>query len=327
MEHSAQLSVAALSGRAPAPADAELRAARAVTTQAASREIAVAVIDSRESVAREARTHRHDHDDESRSGIGQPPPCCLHVGCTPIDEGQIAQEMQYHREADPRRARRAAAQALVVRELLRREAERLDIDAESECVDGETAEEAAIRILIEREMTVPVPGVEACRRYFEQNAQHLRHPDHLRLRHILLAAAPEDVATRLAARTRGEELIAALRTHPERFAEFAQRHSACPSREDGGELGWIVRGDTVPEFERQVFMLTPGLAGLTVETRYGHHVVNVDEIVHGTPLSFAEAESKIAAYLETQARQNAIQQHLCLLSERYGVRGLEHFDA
>lgn len=298
-----------------------------MTPHAASREIPLTVIDSGESVAREAHAHHHDRAGEGPRGLGAPPPCYLHVGDTAVDEAQIAQEMQHHRDADPRRARNAAARALVVRELLRREAQRLHIDAEAEAIDGETAEEAAIRVLIEREMPVPAPSAEACRHYFEQNAQRLRHPDRLRVRHILLAAAPDDVETRLAARTRGEELIGELRTHPERFTEFAMRHSACPSRDEGGELGWIERGDTVPEFERQLFMLASGLAGLTVETRYGHHVVHVDEIERGAPLSFAEAESKIAAYLETQVRQNAIQQYLNLLSERYGVRGLEHFDA
>lgn len=297
-----------------------------MTPHAASREIPLTVIDSDESVAREAHAHHHDHADEGPRGFGVPPPCYLHVGDTAIDEGQIALEMQHHRAADPHRARSAAARALVVRELLRREVERLGIDAAAEAIDDETAEEAAIRILVEREMPVPGPTTQACRRYFEQNAQRLRHPDRLRVRHILLAAAPDDVEARLAARTRGEELIGELRAYPQRFTEFAMRHSACPSRDEGGELGWIERGDTVPEFERQLFMLAPGLAGLTVETRYGHHVVCVDAIERGAALTFAEAESKIAAYLETQARQNAIQQYLNLLSERYGVRGLEHFD-
>ena len=296
-------------------------------TTHAGREIPVTVIDSGESVAAEAHAHHHAHADEGPRSLGSAPPCYLHVGDTDIDEAAIAQEMQYHRDADPHRARNAAARALVVRELLRREAERIGIDAEAESCDGETVEETAIRVLIEREMPVPAPSAEACRRYFESNAQRLRRPDRLRVRHILMAAAPDDAEARLAARTQGEALIAELRVHPERFTEFAQRHSACPSRDDGGELGWIERGDTVPEFERQLFMLAPGLAGLTVETRYGHHVVQVDEIVRGAPLSFAEAEAKIAAYLETQARQNAIQQYLSLLSERYGVRGLEHFEA
>lgn len=288
--------------------------------------IPITIIDSRESVARDAHAHRDTPDDVPRS-IGEAPPCYLQVADTPIDEGQIAQEMQYHRSADPRQSRRAAARALVVRELLRREVARLGFDASAERIDGESAEEAAIRWLVECEMPVPTPTTEACRRYFDSNAGRLRHPDRLRLRHILLAAAPEDVHARLAARTQGEALIAELRAQPGRFTEFAMRHSACPSRDQGGELGWIERGETVPEFERQVFMLAPGLAGLTVETRYGHHVVLVDEVVRGEALSFADAQPKIAAYLETQARQNAIHQYLTQLAERYGVRGMEHFDA
>jgi peptidyl-prolyl cis-trans isomerase C len=52
-------------------------------------------------------------------------------------------------------------------------------------------------------------------------------------------------------------------------------------------------------------------------------VVQVDAIERGEPLSFDEAQPRIAAYLEAQVRQNAIHQYLQLLAERYGVRGLE----
>lgn len=288
------------------------------------RKIPLTIIDSRESVARDAQAEHHEHDaEEGPRSIGRPPPCFIFVGELPIDEGKIAQEMQHHRDADPQRSRDAAARALVVRELLRLEAERIGLDAAREVIEDETEEEAAIRVLIEREMPVPLPSADACRHYFEANAQRLREPDRLRVRHILLAAAPADIEARLAARTQGEVLIGELREHPERFTEFAQRHSMCPSRDEGGELGWVERGDTVPEFERQLFMLGTGLCKLTLETRYGHHVVMIDEIARGTPLDFEQAAPKIAAYLETQARQNAIHQYLGQLAERYGVRGLE----
>lgn len=292
----------------------------------ATRNIPLTLIDSGESVARDA-AHHHDHTEDGPRALGAPPPCFVFVGEVPIDEAMIAQEMQHHRDADPHRARQSAARALVVRELLRLEAAQLGIDAAGECIGGETTEEATIRLLIERETPVPATDTAACRRYYDANAARLREPDRLRVRHILLAASPEDVDARLAARTLGETLIAELQQCPERFAEFAQRHSICPSREEGGDLGWIGRGDTVPEFERQLFMLQPGLAGLTVETRYGHHVVWLDEYVAGAPLSFEQAETKIAAYLETQARQNAIQQYLVQLSERYGVRGIDPADS
>lgn len=250
-------------------------------------------------------------------------PAWLHVGDTAISEAEIAREMQHHRSADPHQARSEAARALVVRELLRLEAQRLGLDGDALREGDETAEEAGARVLLEREVATPMPDEAACRCYYDQNRERLHDPDRVRVRHILLAAAPADAGARARACELGERLIAELREHPERFTEFALRHSACPSRDDGGELGWIARGDTTPEFERQLFMLRPGLAGLTVETRYGHHVVCVDEIVRGQPLEFAQAAPRIAAYLETQARQNAIQQYLQILSQRHGVRGLE----
>ncbi|MFA5940693.1 MAG: peptidylprolyl isomerase, partial [Sinimarinibacterium sp.] len=237
-----------------------------------------------------------------------PAPVYVRVADAEISEAEVAREMQHHPAASPQRARADAARALVVRELLRRETERLGLPAEVEPADGETLEEACIRALIEREVATPEPSEESCRRYYENNRERLRQPDRLRVRHILLAAAPGDSGERARACQLGEELIAELREHPERFTEFAMRHSACPSRDDGGDLGWIERGQTTPEFERQLHMLKPGLAGLTVESRYGHHVVWVDEIVRGMALGFDEAAGKIAAYLETQVKQNALHQ-------------------
>lgn len=259
--------------------------------------------------------------DEPSQGIAGPPPIWLWVGDTGIDEAAIAREMQHHRGSDPHQVRLDAARALVVRELLAREVARQGIEPRPQ--DGESAEEAAVRELIERDIEVPSATEADCRRWFAQNPERLRRPDRVRARHVLLAAPPADAAGRASARARGEALIAELRQHPERFTEYAQRFSDCPSKDQGGELGWVERGDTTPEFERQLFMLKPGLAGLTVETRYGHHVVCVDEQVRGEALGFEEAAPRIAAYLETQVRQNALNQYLHQLAERYGVRGLE----
>jgi peptidyl-prolyl cis-trans isomerase C len=267
--------------------------------------------------------HAADHAADPGQPLPGPAPAWVRVGDTAISEAEIAREMQHHRADDPRRSRQDAARALVVRELLRLEVERLGLAGVARPEPGETAEEAQVRALLEREAPVPEPDAAACRRYYEANRDRLRTPDRLRVRHILLAAPPADAGARAQASAQGEALIAELRQHPERFTEFAQRHSACPSRDGGGELGWLQRGDTTPEFERQLFMLKPGLAGLTVETRWGHHVVCVDAIERGEPLAFEEAAPRIAAYLETQARQNAIHQYLQILAERHGVAGLE----
>src|SRR3546814_415952 len=231
------------------------------------------------------------------------------------------------RAMNPAQSRADAARALVVRELLRREVERLGLDGEVQLVGSEPVEEARIRLLLEREVENRVPGKDDCRRYYEQNRERFRSPDRIRLRHILLGASADDVARRLDARNQGEKLIAGLKESPHLFADFAMRHSDCPSKTQGGELGWLERGQTTPEFDRQVFRLHEGLAGFPVESRWGYHVVSVDEVAPGEQLGFDHVLARISDYLELQVRQRELQQYLLELQARFEVRGLDAIEA
>ena len=71
-----------------------------------------------------------------------------------------------------------------------------------------------------------------------------------------------------------------------------------------------------------------GLEAAAVLTKLGKHVTVIEAQgrvlarVAGEPLSFEGARSRIAAYLETQARQNALHQYLHILAERHGVEGI-----
>ncbi|TGW22402.1 rotamase [Stenotrophomonas maltophilia] len=284
----------------------------------------ITVIDSQTPVPAEAG-HHHDADDGPRS-LGQPAPCSLYVQDTPISEADIAREMQYHRAMRPEQSRADAARALVVRELLRLEAERLGL-ADVPGVGQETSEEARIQQLIEQALVDRVPSEDDCQRYFAQHPERFRSPDRIRVRHILLAAPADDIAGRLKARTLAEKLIAELLEQPHLFADLAARHSQCPSSSEGGELGWLQRGQTTPEFDRQVFRLRQGLAGFPVESRWGYHVVSIDALEAGTALTFEQVQPQISDYLELQVRQRDVQQFLLELRERYPVRGLEDIEA
>lgn len=289
------------------------------------REIPIVMDAGALSDAARAHAYDHAHDDAPAAPLPGPAPAWLRVGGHAIDEAEIAREMQFHRAATPHEAREAAATTLVIRELVRLECERLGIEPAPDA--GETDDEARVRQLLDREVAAATADPDAAHRYFEANRERLHHPDRLQVDHILLAAAPDDIEARLHARTRGEALIAQLLEAPGRFEEFASLHSACPSREQGGSLGWIERGDTVPEFERQLFMLREGLAGLTVETRYGHHIVRVVAIEKGAPLAWDEAAPIVGAYLEARAHQNAIHDYLQGLRERWPIEGWEHVAA
>ena len=96
------------------------------------------------------------------------------VNDTEIDDATVFSEMQYHSARSMEAARDAAAQALVVRELLRQEAIKQGL-----CTPEEMDEEldTPLMQLIEQEVIAPAATTDACRAYYEQNKQRFRAAD------------------------------------------------------------------------------------------------------------------------------------------------------
>lgn len=235
-------------------------------------------------------------------------------------------ESAQHQEpgGDPRVAQHRAAVALTVRELLRQRAEHLGMDAPA---DDEERLEQTIEALLEEEVPVPEADEETCRRWYEQNLHAFRTPDLAEVRHILIAAPPEVLAEREAARETAEGLIAELQRNraqgSDTFAELARQHSRCPSASDGGHLGAVSRGETVPEFEDAVLRLPVGLAEAPVKTRYGFHVVEVLQRVSGEQLPYDQVRERIASYLHESSRRRALSQYLKMLAGEADLRGID----
>lgn len=188
-------------------------------------------------------------------------PIAVSVNGVAIARDAIVRKMQHHAAAKPIAAWQQAARALVIRELLLQEARRLAIapqpisDSEGR---RETDEEAMMRGLIEREVTVPEPDDETCRRYYENNRARFRSPDIYEASHILFAAVAADAQAYAQAREDAAAVLAQLQARPELFAELAALHSRCTSAAQGGNLGQITTGQTTPEFEQALISLAPG---------------------------------------------------------------------
>jgi peptidyl-prolyl cis-trans isomerase C len=173
---------------------------------------------------------------------------------------------------------------------------------------------------------VPVPKADAaaCRRYYEANAKRFRSPDLAEARHILFTAAPDDTEALAAARAKAQEAIDLLKERPDRFADLARDLSACPSGKQGGNLGQLTRGSTVPEVETFVFQLEEGqLCPVPVPSRYGYHVLRVERRVCGQPLPFEAVHEKIAAYLDDRVWRQAVRQYVGLLIGAADIKGIE----
>jgi peptidyl-prolyl cis-trans isomerase C len=220
-----------------------------------------------------------------------------------------------------------AARALAVRELLLQEARRQGLAAAPQ-TDGdgrrEIDEEALIRGLVEREVSVPEADEDTCRRYYDRNRSRFRSRDIYQTSHILVAARRDEPAAFGAARACAERLLALLKEDPARFAELAAAHSACPSASSGGNLGQLTRGDTTPEFEQALFRLAAGeMTAAPVETRYGFHIVRLDRVIPGRQLPFELVREHIARYLTERARRAGVAQYLARLAARARITGVE----
>jgi peptidyl-prolyl cis-trans isomerase SurA len=105
-----------------------------------------------------------------------------------------------------------------------------------------------------------------------------KRPATVGFRQIILPITPSEASKRLA-RVKIDSLRKELEAHPQDFESIAKRESMDPgSKELGGDLGWNRRGVMLPEFDRVMFALNPGVISPVVETSFGYHLIRVDKI-------------------------------------------------
>jgi peptidyl-prolyl cis-trans isomerase C len=256
---------------------------------------------------------------------GRPVP--VSVNGVTIARDAIQREIQYHPAPKAIAAWQQAARALVIRELLLQRARQLGIAPQPVGDDSgrrETDDEAMIRGLIEREVAVPEPDEETCRRYYARNGARFRSPDIYEASHILFAAAPADREAYARARAEACAVLAAVSERPESFAQMALAYSRCPSAAQGGNLGQITRGQTTLEFERALMALAAGeLCAEPVATRYGFHIIRLDRKYEGRTLPYEAVAGRIADYLRESVWRRADAQYIARLVSAARIEGVD----
>jgi len=244
-----------------------------------------------------------------------------------ISAAAIAAEVQNHLAPDADTAWEGAARALVFRQLLLDEADRLEIMSVG-LVDAEgrklADEDARIEALLEQEVRSPHADDATILRFYERHADRFTSPTLVEAEHILFSASPDDDLAYGLATGDARMAIRALKAEPGRFAELALKHSACPSKEQGGNLGQIGPGQTVKEFEDVLFGLGEGeLHPDPVKTRFGVHVIRAGRRATGEQMPLELVRDKIAQYLEEASWRRAVTQYLTILASQAKVEGID----
>jgi peptidyl-prolyl cis-trans isomerase D len=136
---------------------------------------------------------------------------------------------------------------------------------------------------------------------YQKNIQDYAVPNRVHVEHILFMTVGKTDAEVAEIRKKAEDVLKQIKKGAN-FEDLAKKYSEDPggSKEKGGDIGWIVQGQTVPAFEKVAFSLPKGAVSDLVKTEYGFHIIKVldKETAHTKP--FDEVKDSIKAPLVLQ---------------------------
>jgi peptidyl-prolyl cis-trans isomerase C len=175
--------------------------------------------------------------------------------------------------------------------------------------------ELGIQNLVERELIPKLIVTEEDKKtFYDGNLDSMQEPAQFKAAHILItvdeSATPEEKA---ALKVKAESIRSMVEMGQD-FAELAAKNSGDPgSKDNGGELGWMPEGQTVPPFEAAMKAMQPGEISGLVETRYGYHIIKLEDRRDAGPAPYDEVQERIEEFLKQRGLQELIQQELEIL--------------
>jgi peptidyl-prolyl cis-trans isomerase D len=156
------------------------------------------------------------------------------------------------------------------------------------------------------------PTEAVLRRAYLNDQDKFRNPERVQVRHILLKTTDKSGAEVDKVKAKAEELLKQIKGGAD-FAELARKNSDDPgSAPKGGDLGWLVRGQTVKPFEDAAFSLKPKEISGVVKTEYGYHIIQVMDHQQAHLRTFEE----VAAQLGDEVRKQSVSQMMQDLTDR-----------
>lgn len=129
---------------------------------------------------------------------------------------------------------------------------------------------------------------------YQQNIKQYQVPNRVHAEHILLMTVGNKTDAEVEEIKKKAEDILGQAKKGAKFEDLAKKYSEDPGTKDkGGDLGWLVQGQTVPEFEKVAFSLQKGQISDLVKTQYGFHIIKVmdKETAHTKP--FEEVKNQL----------------------------------
>jgi peptidyl-prolyl cis-trans isomerase D len=147
---------------------------------------------------------------------------------------------------------------------------------------------------------------EALRAYYNSHIDDYKVENRVNVEHILFKTVGKTDAEVAEIRQRAEDVLRQAK-HGANFEDLAKKYSEDDgTKAKGGALGWIVEGQTVPEFQQAAFSLPKGAISDLVKTQYGFHIIKVldRETAHTKPFEEVR-DSILQPFLEQKVSTEA----------------------
>jgi peptidyl-prolyl cis-trans isomerase D len=137
---------------------------------------------------------------------------------------------------------------------------------------------------------------------YQTNIQQYQVPNRVHVQHILLMTVGKTDAEVDEIKKKAEDLLAQAQKKGAKFEDLAKKYSEDPGTKDkGGDLGWIVQGQTVKEFENTAFGLNKGQMSGLVRTQYGFHIIKVLDKETARTKTFDEVKEQLRVPMALEA--------------------------
>jgi len=135
--------------------------------------------------------------------------------------------------------------------------------------------------------------------FYQSNITQYKLEDRAHVAHILFKTVGMTDAEAAEVKKKAEDVLSKAK-HGGNFADLAKQYSEDTTKDKGGDLGWIVRGQTVPEFEAAAFSLPKGSISDLVKTQYGFHIIQVIDRETARTQTLDEVKASILNQLQQQ---------------------------
>jgi len=152
-------------------------------------------------------------------------------------------------------------------------------------------------------------------KYYHDNQKEFWESSQVRVKHILILFEKDATEKIIQIKNKQiKEILAELKDGKD-FAEAAKEYSEDVSASLGGDVGFVKKGQMVPEFEKAVFKLREGEISDVVETEYGYHIIKAEEIQRGRTIPFKEVKNRIKDILSASKQESAYKAWMSELRE------------